>query len=421
MFRSNVIYSPTSPATIGGYCDARPTRRKYDHEATLGANPLDEKSFSKRLFITGLLEEICQDLELTPTQFKNAQDRYAAVGNWLDNPLDPSLHNSTIYPQGSLALQTTVKPLARDEYDLDLICRLPRSTGADPGQIKRKIGDRLRANERYSSILEEKTRCWRLNYANEFHLDIAPSIPNPNCALGGELVSDKKLRKWKPTNPKGYRAWFERHAALRPQVATHDFDARVRADIEALPLPTTFRGLLRRCVQLCKRHRDIMFQKKDPDLAPISIILTTLAAKSFADCITRKYPTELDLLIDLLRRMPGFIQRTNSPWVIPNETTTGENFAERWNQDSRRPKAFREWHTAALVALTSLLSTDGQDRLSSRMFTTFGNVGKRVVDRHTETVSKARLRSGLSVMAPIGLGIGADRATSVRRNTFFGA
>ena len=31
-------------------------------------------------------------------------------------------------------------------------------------------------------------RCWRLSYANEFHMDITPSIPNPNCRFGGELV-----------------------------------------------------------------------------------------------------------------------------------------------------------------------------------------------------------------------------------------
>jgi len=33
-----------------------------------------------------------------------------------------------------------------------------------------------------------------LNYANEFHMDITPSIMNPECTNGGELVPDKELR-----------------------------------------------------------------------------------------------------------------------------------------------------------------------------------------------------------------------------------
>ena len=52
--------------------------------------------------------------------------------------------------------------------------------------MKKTIGDRLRANGYYAPLLEEKPRCWRLSYANEFHLDITPSIPNLECANGGE-------------------------------------------------------------------------------------------------------------------------------------------------------------------------------------------------------------------------------------------
>jgi hypothetical protein len=42
-----------------------------------------------------------------------------------------------------------------------------------------------------------------LNYAREYHLDISPTIINVDCDNGGELVPDKKLREFKPTNPKG--------------------------------------------------------------------------------------------------------------------------------------------------------------------------------------------------------------------------
>jgi hypothetical protein len=85
-------------------------------------------------------------------------------------------------------------------------------------------------------MLEEKQRCWRLCYANEFHLDITPSIRNPGCGNGGELVPDRALAAWKPTNPKGYAARFEQHAALRPRLTLREAAiAAKRADVEDFP------------------------------------------------------------------------------------------------------------------------------------------------------------------------------------------
>jgi hypothetical protein len=50
------------------------------------------------------------------------------------------------------------------------------------------------------------------------HMDITPSIPNPNCRFGGELVPDKTLKIWKASNPKGYKRLFEKRAKLAPVI-----------------------------------------------------------------------------------------------------------------------------------------------------------------------------------------------------------
>lgn len=113
----------------------------------------------RKALVTGFLEQICQALELTQTQFQTAQDRYGAVGRWLDDPFDPILNRATIYPQGSLALGTTVRPLGRDDYDLDLVCLVPGYVGGSSADLKKKIGHRLRSNAHYKGILQEKTRC----------------------------------------------------------------------------------------------------------------------------------------------------------------------------------------------------------------------------------------------------------------------
>ena len=242
-----------------------------------------DPKFAGRFQLAEILEAMCQALELTASQAEEAEQRYNIVGRWLGD--DPVLQGAWIYVHGSVALGTTVKPLARAEYDVDLVCHVPHGSPAvSPALLKKIVGDRLKDHGTYVRLLEEMRRCWRLNYAGEFHMDITPSIPNPACALGGELVPDKELRQWKPTNPVGYRKLFERRALLQPvfhllKAGGYRGTAREPA-IEPYPAQMHIKGLLRRVVQLCKRHRDVYFTDR-PEIAPLSIIITTLAARSY--------------------------------------------------------------------------------------------------------------------------------------------
>ena len=101
-------------------------------------------------------------------------------------------------------------------------------------------------------------------------------------------------------------------------------------------------------MQIAKRHRDIMFVD-DPDVAPLSVIITTLASRSYEWCVTnREYDNELDLLFDVIRHMPDTIEMCHvdgrDQWFIWNETTGDENFAEKWNRRPERAEAFFTWH-----------------------------------------------------------------------------
>ncbi|MET4121115.1 hypothetical protein ABIB85_007591 [Bradyrhizobium sp. JR1.5] len=177
-----------------------------------------------------------------------------------------------------MAIGTTVKPIGIAEYDVDLVAHVPDiDTAISPAMLKARIGDRLRANGHYAPLLLEMPRCWRLNYANEFHLDITPSIPNPGCTLGGELVPDKTLKSWKASNPMGCRAKFERRAKLRARIRSAfgwTLASTIAKDsVEPYPEQMKLKGLLRRTVQIAKRHRDLEFIDDTDGLAPLSIIV----------------------------------------------------------------------------------------------------------------------------------------------------
>jgi hypothetical protein len=206
------------------------------------------------------LTRICTLSELTPTEFRNAEEKYRAVGRWLAAPgsllatFDPD-----VYPQGSMLIGTTVRPYGRSEYDLDLVCQLHWCAHQPPLTIYDWVHGRMAANETYKAILEKLKRCLRLNYASSFHLDILPACPNDQIGNGSVIVPDRRLECWKDSNPKGFAEWFLTQCQIRDSVA--EADRVFKGSVEPLPspVPSEYKYPLQRIVQLMKRHRDIFF------------------------------------------------------------------------------------------------------------------------------------------------------------------
>jgi hypothetical protein len=180
-------------------------------------------------------------------------------------------------------------------------------------------------------------------------------------------------------------------------------------------------------VQLLKRHRDIAFAEIEEDIAPISIIITTLAARSYEFCVSRYiFDTELDALVDTIRLMPHFIERPvvegRQIYVVPNESTQGENFADRWNAEPKRAKAFYDWHRNAFADFEGLVTFEGLDRITISLEKSFGSrVVHRVMDARTDWISKARAAKKLYLAPTVGLSLSSSaKATPVPQNTFYG-
>jgi hypothetical protein len=386
----------------------------------------------RRARLISALEAVCEHLELTSTQREEARTRYDGVSRWLAESSHPALAGVTIYVQGSTAIGTTVKPIGRDEHDVDLIARLQAAArGFPPAVVKKIIGDRLREHGVYDRLLKEMCRCWRLDYANEFHLDITPSIPNPACVNDGELVPDRELRHWKASNPRGYKAAFDRRAALRPRMRllrSLQLDKRAAASIEPYPEAGGFKGVLRRTVQIAKRHRDVHFARRPDECAPISVIVTTLLAWSYENCVAHmEFEDELDVLTATVAGMADFIEHRDDHWFIWNDTTPGENFAEKWNSHPDRAASFFSWHRKLVADIAALRTVEGLDRIGRQLDEALGGRPAQIAIAHLEkAVSAPRaagaLRYGAAGLAAGGPALAAPRTSAaVPRNTFFGA
>jgi hypothetical protein len=102
----------------------------------------------------------------------------------------------------------------------------------------------------------------------------------------------------------------------------------------------------------------------------------------------------------------------------------GENFADKWNRDSRLPTAFYVWHKEVFALFDLLVQLEGKDRLSEELQESFGatqEVVRHAMTPFVMTVGNARAMGSLLVARSLGV-VTAPAAgrVNVRPNTFFG-
>ena len=388
-------------------------------------------SSNKELF--KILDSIGKSLDISEAQHILAEERYKAIGKWLaegeycilGTGKKQCFKDGDIYPQGSIKLETAVKPTGADEFDIDLVFYTPNisADNLSPELLKELIGDRLKEHKTYKNMLSETNRGWCVNYANEFHLDITPSLDNHHEPHNeSELVADTKLQQYMPSNPRGYAEWFENISNIMPTmtITKSMFESRNSilafedsATVTEIPEHNINKPLLKRFIQIFKRHRNVTFEGKDN--APISIIITTLATKSYLYCIERfSYDNEYDLMVDVLKNMPVFITEAYGAYIVDNPTVDGENFAEKWNEKPIKKINFDNWHTSCIQFFSNFHSDMGQDVLLDSIEEGFGSKPAELIrEQYIQKIDKNR-----AVGTVLGSSVGV--MSSVKANTFYG-
>jgi len=371
-------------------------------------------------------------LELPDSAYDKARKRYEDLGEWFDrNESVVSGNNPHIFPQGSFRLGTAIRPLDEsEEYDLDLACKLRDGISKDSHTqetLRNLIGIELEAYRKARGIkseLEPKHRCWRLEYQDDFsfHMDIVPSIPADEKRRKAILESIRKTGldefvagsasqttisitddrhegykhicdDWNISNPEGYAKWFEYQ--MNPQQTRILLE---KAQVDDVPLFKK-KTPLQRVIQILKRHRD-NWSKDDPDSKPISIIITTLAA--------RAYNSETDIVAALgnvLEKM-GSLVRPTKPRV-PNPVDPEEDFADRWyRQDClhlRLEEHFNAWLMQARKDFQHLTTTTDAEFLCDL-----------IEEKFSLRVNQSELKNQLGVSAAI-VSIMTPKAHSIDR------
>lgn len=337
---------------------------------------------------------IIRGLDISPTMFHNAVKKYHALADFL---VSRGIE-ADMYPQGSFALGTVVRPTTEDPdaaYDLDFICQVRQVRGQiAPSELRKKVEDALRSDERYASRLKLQDECFTIEYADVgevgFTIDVVPAVDESleyklelaqmsdnvdllNTAIAIPAYNGGRNYDWITNNPRGLRTWFE---GVNLPFAEFDLEnrrnrmfARNRqtfASVEEIP-DELMRSALQRVIQILKHHRNIYYlglsQHQKDDLKPSSAAISVIAAEILKNADPNLGVFELlrlaldELNIYAERRtlndiefgkkfgLRSVIARSGEgeKWIVKNPANPGDNLVDKWNDDVRIPDCFFRW------------------------------------------------------------------------------
>lgn len=376
----------------------------------------------QELALGTLLSRIADELNITQTMQEKAIKSYTAVGQWLGDGIP---YDVKIMPQGSMNLGTVIRPIDdRDDYDMDVVCLLRNGQKLSLLEIKNMVGNRLKEHKLYNHLLEkEGKQCWTMQY-EEFHMDILPCVPRLEYFIEPYITDIKLTHKIADgyyeerfSNPYAYHIWFEKRMMDILMIQKREFAAKNQVEIDKVPT-YKMRTPLQKVIQLLKRHRDICFQS-NPDVAPISIIITTLAAQA--------YGGETDVyeaLRNVLVKMPEHINCRNGVYWVENPVMKEENFADKWALEPIKRDAFFKWVNRAQKELaTDPLSCYGINTVAEHYKHLLGQAPvERAVNSLGNDVLTAR-KNGNLYISGLGGGLNVSQQKvdkQVKEHTFFG-
>ena len=351
-----------------------------------------------------------KSLDITPTMFKNANDKYHNIAKFLsENGLE-----AEFYPQGSFACGTVVRPNIKDanaSYDLDAVCQVKAlKETLSAKDLFEKLVEVFKSNAVYKERMKVYDKCITIQYADVgevgFSIDIIPAVEETEEIKNEQRMKSerpdlvdtaiaipkhcKKNYVWFTNNPKGFKKWFEEKNTPFLQyideyrASLFEANRALFATVEEIPEGLN-RTAMQRVIQILKRNRDVFYQTlekadnklKADDIKPISAIINIIVAEICKDAPA--YYSVFDLLEYVLEQLDIYsfyqghteaefnkryskkkvIQKVNGLWNIKNPALGKDNLADSWNENHLIPKYFFIWVQAARKdIITSLTLTD---------------------------------------------------------------
>ncbi len=250
-----------------------------------------------------LLADVAIRIQLSRTDYNKAVQRYQTISNWIERDGSPLKDRVELfYPQGSMAIGATIaSKLKDDEFDIDVVSQLDSSVDGSPGCILDLLYEAIRGKpgSKYYGITRRRTRCITVDYGDDMHLDVTPTLRMDHTPERQSWIFDHQqetpyLRGRRLiANPYGFAEWFkdstppdDRFADIFEERAREYELQRVLAEADSDSVPPQepphrkSKALI--VLQLLKRWRNVQYDTR-PGRRPPSITIAKLVAEAAGD------------------------------------------------------------------------------------------------------------------------------------------
>jgi hypothetical protein len=318
-----------------------------------------------------MLADIAVRIQLTPTDYKKANDHYHAIHEWIerdDSPLFGLVQD--FYTQGGFAIGATVARHATDdEFDIDVMAQLALRADADPEVVLALLHEAIcgDSGSRYQDKADRKTRCSTVYYSG-MHLDVTPAV-----RLTGREEKTSVIFHSKPqdrqrlfANPYGFALWFI--AVTPPDEAfaqffekrSLDYDLarmKVVAKADAVPVPAQMPAYRKSraviALQLVKRWRNLAYDRRHKRLKrPPSVLLSYYVGQNanHTRTLTGELIHQVERMIVILEQA----DRLGRTVYAENPRCAEDELTDRWPCDAAEQRVLIEELRAFAVQLHRL-------------------------------------------------------------------
>lgn len=307
-----------------------------------------------------------------------------------------------------MALGTTCKPVD-GPHDLDFVLQIDAAHWQlHPLAALNALYEFLSSNETYRKMISLKNRVVRLNYADDFYMDILPAFTDFSSGGTCILVPDRARVALCPSNPEGFILWFRNRCLTRTR----------RIMEKAKPVPpqeaVDEKEPLQLAVQLLKRWRDLAFA--DECVAPISVVLTTLAGTYYRgeDSVSEALTTILAGVADAI----ALADLQGKRIAVRNPSNVLEDFGERWDSN---PEAYIAFKTGVRTLQTEwAVIVDSGRETNKELERLFGEYVRTVIIKRAQRLQEARKAGALGVASSGSITGFANSVARIRPNVFHG-
>lgn len=135
----------------------------------------------------------------------DAIDNFIASSNFAPAYLD-------LIPAGSWAHRTIIKPVAsNDTFDADVLLHLVEQPSWQAKDYLTQLHTTFRGSSTYKDMVgqEPKTRCVRVDYADDFHIDVVPYLERHSSNFVTNRKDPPSSGSFELSNPEAFTAWVD--------------------------------------------------------------------------------------------------------------------------------------------------------------------------------------------------------------------